>query len=216
MDLGRVQNPCPKQSRTTSDVIRVLRRSRAWVICSAMPASAPPNSSHSSRSTRWSAPAASGSSPKPRAAPAPTALSSSSSWTSCARATPWWSGSWTASAGPCATWSTPSPGWPTVASGCVAFRRRSTPLPRAASWSSTSFAALAEFERDLIRECTTAGLAAARARGRHGSRPSVLTGHKLQVAQEMYRSGEYSVEAIAKTLGVSRASIYRHLTRPAS
>jgi DNA invertase Pin-like site-specific DNA recombinase len=78
------------------------------------------------------------------------------------------------------------------------------------------FAALAEFERDLIRERTTAGLAAARARGRHGGRPSVLTGHKLQVAQEMYRSGEYSVTAIAKTLGVSRASIYRHLTRPGS
>jgi DNA invertase Pin-like site-specific DNA recombinase len=74
------------------------------------------------------------------------------------------------------------------------------------------FAALAEFERDLIRERTTAGLAAARARGRHGGRPSVLTGHKLQVAQEMYSSGQYTVAAIAKTLGVSRASIYRHLT----
>jgi DNA invertase Pin-like site-specific DNA recombinase len=48
------------------------------------------------------------------------------------------------------------------------------------------FAALAEFERDLIRERTTAGLAAARARGRHGGRPSVLTGHKRQVAQKMY------------------------------
>jgi DNA invertase Pin-like site-specific DNA recombinase len=79
-----------------------------------------------------------------------------------------------------------------------------------------AFAGLAEFERDLIRERTAAGLAAARARGRHGGRPSVLTGHKLQVAQELYRSGEYSVAAIAKTLGVSRASIYRHLTRPGS
>ena len=74
------------------------------------------------------------------------------------------------------------------------------------------FAALAEFERDLIRERTAAGLAAARARGRHGGRPSVLSGHKLQVAQEMYASGQYPVAAIAKTLGVSRASIYRHLT----
>jgi DNA invertase Pin-like site-specific DNA recombinase len=73
------------------------------------------------------------------------------------------------------------------------------------------FAALAEFERDLIRERTSAGLAAARARGRRGGRPSVLSGHKLQVAEEMYRSGEYSVATIAKTLGVSRASIYRHL-----
>jgi AcrR family transcriptional regulator len=39
-----------------------------------------------------------------------------------------------------------------------------------------------------------------------------MTAYKLQVAQEMYRSGQYTVAAIAKTLGVSRASIYRHLT----
>jgi DNA invertase Pin-like site-specific DNA recombinase len=75
------------------------------------------------------------------------------------------------------------------------------------------FAALAEFERDLVRERTSAGLAAARARGRRGGRPSVLTGHKLQVAREMHASGRYTVAAIAKALGVSRASIYRHLTR---
>jgi DNA invertase Pin-like site-specific DNA recombinase len=78
------------------------------------------------------------------------------------------------------------------------------------------FAALAEFERDLIRERTTAGLAAARARGRSGGRPSVLTGHKLQVAREMYRSGQYTVAAIATTLGVSRASVYRHLSEVVS
>ena len=76
------------------------------------------------------------------------------------------------------------------------------------------FAALAELERDLIRERTSAGLAAARARGRRGGRPSVLGGHKLQVAREMYASGQYTVAAIATTLGVSRASIYRHLTGP--
>ena len=52
------------------------------------------------------------------------------------------------------------------------------------------FAALAEFERYLIRERTAAGLAAARIRGRHGGRPSALTSHNLQVAQEMYRSGQ--------------------------
>jgi DNA invertase Pin-like site-specific DNA recombinase len=72
-------------------------------------------------------------------------------------------------------------------------------------------AALAEFECDLIRERAAAGLAAARARGRRGGRPSVMTAHKLQVARDMYRSGQYSVSAIATTLGVSRASIYRHL-----
>ncbi|HZA83493.1 MAG TPA: recombinase family protein [Actinomycetes bacterium] len=75
------------------------------------------------------------------------------------------------------------------------------------------FAALSEFERDLIRERTAAGLAGARARGRHGGRPSVMTAHKLRVAQEMYASGQYTASAIATTLGVSRASIYRHLTR---
>jgi hypothetical protein len=50
----------------------------------------------------------------------------------------------------------------------------------------------------LIRERTSAGLAAARARGRHGGRPSVLTGHKLKVAQEMYSSGQYTVAATSK------------------
>jgi DNA invertase Pin-like site-specific DNA recombinase len=78
------------------------------------------------------------------------------------------------------------------------------------------FAALAEFERDLIRERTAAGLAAARARGRQGGRPSVMTAHKVRVAGEMYASGEYTVAAIATTLGVSRASIYRHLTAPSA
>jgi hypothetical protein len=54
------------------------------------------------------------------------------------------------------------------------------------------FAALAKFERDLIRGTDGAGLKAARARGRQGGRPPVTTTHKLRVAQEMYRSGQYS------------------------
>jgi DNA invertase Pin-like site-specific DNA recombinase len=54
------------------------------------------------------------------------------------------------------------------------------------------FAALAEFERDLIRERTSAGLAAARARGRQGGRPSVMTAHKLKVARDMHGSGQYT------------------------
>jgi DNA invertase Pin-like site-specific DNA recombinase len=41
-----------------------------------------------------------------------------------------------------------------------------------------------------------------------------MTAHKLEVAREMYRSGQYPVALIATTLGVSRASIYRHLTQP--
>jgi DNA invertase Pin-like site-specific DNA recombinase len=67
------------------------------------------------------------------------------------------------------------------------------------------FGALAEFERDLIRERTQAGLAAARARGRRGGRPTVMTREKLKAARQ------HTIAEIAATLGVSRASIYRSL-----
>ena len=73
------------------------------------------------------------------------------------------------------------------------------------------FGALAEFERDLIRERTLAGLAAARARGRVGGRPTVWTPAKLATAKAMHASGDYDVSSIAKVLGVSRASVYRAL-----
>lgn len=73
------------------------------------------------------------------------------------------------------------------------------------------FGALAEFERELIRERTQAGLAAARARGRYGGRPLVMSPGKVATARRMYESKEFTVEAIARVLGVSRASIYRHL-----
>ena len=73
------------------------------------------------------------------------------------------------------------------------------------------FGALAEFERDLIRERTLAGLAAARARGRVGGRPTVWTPAKLSTAKTMHASGDYDVSSIAKVLGVSRASVYRAL-----
>jgi DNA invertase Pin-like site-specific DNA recombinase len=73
------------------------------------------------------------------------------------------------------------------------------------------FGALAEFERDLIRERTTAGLAAARARGRTGGRPSVWTPEKLKTARSMY-ANEQDVSTISRVLGVSRASVYRGLS----
>ena len=75
------------------------------------------------------------------------------------------------------------------------------------------FGALAEFERDLIRERTTAGLAAARARGRHGGRPTVWTAEKLKTARSMYAAGDHDVASIARVLGVSRASVYRGLAQ---
>jgi DNA invertase Pin-like site-specific DNA recombinase len=56
------------------------------------------------------------------------------------------------------------------------------------------FAALAEFERDLIRERTTAGLAAARARGRNGGRPPVLDSGQVELARELYASRRYTCD----------------------
>ncbi len=72
-------------------------------------------------------------------------------------------------------------------------------------------ASIAEFERDLIRERTMAGLHAARARGRTGGRPSALTEEKRALARELYESKKYEVSQIARTLGVSRSTVYRSL-----
>ncbi len=75
------------------------------------------------------------------------------------------------------------------------------------------FAALAEFEQDLIRERTLAGLEAAKSRGRRGGRPSSMTSAKLRQAQRMHADNR-AISEIAAVLGVSRATVYRHLTRP--
>jgi len=72
------------------------------------------------------------------------------------------------------------------------------------------FASLAEFERDLIRERTQAGLAAARARGRRGGRPTVLSPVKRKQATRMITEGTPIVE-VAQALGVSRSTLYRQL-----
>jgi DNA invertase Pin-like site-specific DNA recombinase len=71
-------------------------------------------------------------------------------------------------------------------------------------------AALAEMERDLIRERTTAGLAAARARGRKGGRKPKLDEAKLDAARKLLTAGTPAVD-VAKTLGVGRATLYRRL-----
>nr|WP_181803353.1 recombinase family protein [Streptomyces shenzhenensis] len=70
--------------------------------------------------------------------------------------------------------------------------------------------AMAEFERSLIKERTRAGLDAARAQGRTGGRPAVMNDDMLTVARARRAKGE-SVNAIAKALGVSRATLYRHI-----
>ena len=77
------------------------------------------------------------------------------------------------------------------------------------------FAALAQFERDLISERTIAGLEAARARGRKGGRPAVMDSNKLAVAQSMYAAKKHTLQEIADTIGVSRTTVYRYLTEPA-
>ncbi len=74
------------------------------------------------------------------------------------------------------------------------------------------FGALAEFERDLTRERTHAGLAAARARGRTGGRPKKLADPKqLALARRLYQDGQTDVTTICRTLGISRATLYRAL-----
>ncbi len=75
------------------------------------------------------------------------------------------------------------------------------------------FASLAEFERDLIRERTNAGLAAARARGRTGGRPSSLSPDKLRTAKRLYEQKDMTVAQIGEVLGVSRSTVYRALNR---
>ena len=72
------------------------------------------------------------------------------------------------------------------------------------------FALLAEHERDRIRERTMAGLAAARARGRNGGRPKVLTEEKEALAFEALQDRNKTVKGIAKGLGVSEATVYRY------
>ena len=73
------------------------------------------------------------------------------------------------------------------------------------------FGALAEFERDIIKERTKAGLQAARARGRLGGRPKALTDKKQSMAQALYNDKSNSIADICKTLNISRATLYRYI-----
>ena len=73
------------------------------------------------------------------------------------------------------------------------------------------FGALAEFERDIIRERTTAGLQAARARGRKGGRPKTLTGKKTAMLRALYADKSNSINDICKTLNISRTTLFRYM-----
>jgi DNA invertase Pin-like site-specific DNA recombinase len=75
------------------------------------------------------------------------------------------------------------------------------------------FGALAEFERDLIKQRTNAGLAAARARGRRGGRPRAFSDpSKVRMARTLFADKKRSIPDICKTLGVSRSTLYRYLS----
>lgn len=76
------------------------------------------------------------------------------------------------------------------------------------------FASLAEFEREIIRERTKAGLVAAKARGKKGGRPSGLSLEKLQLAMtalDLHDTGKYSILEISKRLQIPIATCYRYI-----
>jgi DNA invertase Pin-like site-specific DNA recombinase len=73
------------------------------------------------------------------------------------------------------------------------------------------FGALAEFERHLIRERTSAGLKAARARGRSGGRPKALEPNKRQLAVRLYSEKQHTIGEICQMLGISKPTLYSYV-----
>ena len=76
------------------------------------------------------------------------------------------------------------------------------------------FAALAEFEKDIIRERTKAGLEAARARGRKGGRPKGISKqalNKVLIAQALYKKQNMSISEICRHIGIARSTFYKYL-----
>lgn len=76
------------------------------------------------------------------------------------------------------------------------------------------FGALAEFERNVMRERTRAGLDAARARGKMGGRPAKLKEEDLKAAKALLADPKINVSDVAQRLGVSSATLYRHIPAP--
>lgn len=73
------------------------------------------------------------------------------------------------------------------------------------------FGALAEFEREIIRERTQAGLQAARSRGKVGGRPKVLSAKEVQILRNMAADKSLTVSDICRTLGIGRTTFYRYV-----
>ena len=74
------------------------------------------------------------------------------------------------------------------------------------------FAALAEFEREMIKERTIAGLASARARGRKGGRPYKMTAAKLRLAMAAMGNVETKIGKLCEELGITKQTLYRHIS----
>ena len=75
------------------------------------------------------------------------------------------------------------------------------------------FGALAEFERNLIRERTQAGLAAARMRGRMGGRPKRLDPAKLALALRLHHEEKHTIKEICQMMGISKSTLYNYLAK---
>jgi len=75
------------------------------------------------------------------------------------------------------------------------------------------FGALAEFERELIRERTNAGIASARSRGRLGGRPKAISAKQLRIAQTMLKDPKTAIKEVCETLHVSKTTLYRYLNK---
>ena len=73
------------------------------------------------------------------------------------------------------------------------------------------FGALSEFERNLIKERTRAGLEAARARGRQGGRPEKLSAEQKELVKTLYSNKKHSIGAICKMVGVGKTTLYKYI-----
>lgn len=73
------------------------------------------------------------------------------------------------------------------------------------------FGALAEFERNLIRERTNAGLAAARARGRKGGRPKALSEDKRELAVRLYKEKKHTIDQICEMMSITKPTLYKYV-----
>ncbi len=75
------------------------------------------------------------------------------------------------------------------------------------------FGALSEFERNLIKERTLAGLEAARARGRQDGRPEKLNDEQKELVKTLYANKRHSIQSICKMVGVGKTTLYKYINQ---